>query len=450
MESTTKLQRMLTETSRWPKRRQVVKAFCCLHKNEETILGNFPIVCVCVCVCNFSNNARNSSISQLVPWISVSKLSCEKMTCISATLPSNKDKQSTFAKKVTLDKTKEGKSVDLIELSLACGAKAAFLTYGARIVTLCGSDGQNVILSLDTLEAYESDNSYQGASIGRVCNRIKDGQWTTANKTYQLSQNEGTTCTHGGRKGFDKHIWNIENLGQENNKAYVVLSTFSPDGDQGFPGDLKATVKYELEWRPNVACTILSITYEAISLADIPTIANLTNHVYWNLSGKQSQGEDIWSHSLHMGTKEYLETDAKLLPTGRILQAESKSYLDFTEERLLKGPPKEEVGIRNGYDHFFVLDKTGPKSSVEWMSTVRHAESKRTLELYSDQPGVQFYTGTFLQPSSLFPFHQYQGFCLEPSGFIDAVHHPNFPSIVLNPKETRTQKIQFYLFCGSQ
>jgi aldose 1-epimerase len=371
------------------------------------------------------------------------------MTSLSAARPSNQQKNATFAKRTTVDKTKDGKSTDLVELSLDCGSKACFLTYGARIVSLCGADSQNVVLSLDTLAAYESDKSYQGASIGRVCNRIKDGQLTIGNNTYQLSQNEATTCTHGGLVGFDKHVWKIESLGHENSKAHVVFSTFSPDGDQGFPGDIKATVKYELEWKADNACTILHITYEAESLADVPTVVNLTNHVYWNLSGKQEQGEDIWSHSLCLGTKEYLETDAKLLPTGRILQAESKSYLDFTEERLLKGPPKEESGIRNGYDHFFVFDKTGPKSSLEWMSTVRHAESKRTLKLYSDQPGVQFYTGTFLQASTMFPYHQYQGFCLEPSGFIDAVHHPNFPSILLRPRETRTQKMQFHLACSS-
>ncbi|GJQ08863.1 hypothetical protein GpartN1_g654.t1 [Galdieria partita] len=371
------------------------------------------------------------------------------MTSLSAVMPSNQQKNTTFAKKVTVDKTKEGKSVDLVELSLECGSKASFLTYGARIASFCGSDGQNVILSLNTLAAYESDESYQGASIGRVCNRIKDGQLTIGEKTFQLSQNEGTTCTHGGLKGFDKHVWQIESLGQEAHKAYVVFSTFSPDGDQGFPGDLKATVKYELEWKADMAGTVLYITYEVISLADVPTVVNMTNHVYWNLSGKQNQGENIWSHSLHLGSKEYLETDPKLLPTGRIIKADSQSYLDFTEERLLRGPPKEEVGIRNGYDHFFVFDKTGSKSAVNWMSTVRHAESKRTLQLYSDQPGVQFYTGTFLQASTMFPFHQYQGFCLEPSGFIDAVHHPNFPSILLHPKETKTQKIQFHLSCNS-
>ncbi|GJD07151.1 Aldose 1-epimerase [Galdieria sulphuraria] len=293
-----------------------------------------------------------------------------KMTSLSTALPSNQQKNTTFAKKVTVDKTKEGQSVDLVELSLDCGSKAAFLTYGARIVSLCGADGHNVTLSLDTLAAYESDKSYQGASIGRVCNRIKDGQLTIGKKTYQLSQNEGTTCTHGGLNGFDKHVWKIESLGEETHKAYVLMSTFSPNGDQGFPGDVKATVKYELEWVADIACTVLNITYGVESQADFPTVVNLTNHVYWNLSGKQNQGENIWSHTLRLGTKEYLETDAKLLPTGRILQAEPQSYLDFTEERLLKGPPKEETGIRNGYDHFFVFDKTGTKTIMNWMSTV--------------------------------------------------------------------------------
>eukprot|EP00871_Galdieria_phlegrea_P003378 jgi/Galph1/4040/GphlegSOOS_G2701.1 len=311
------------------------------------------------------------------------------MTFLQAYLPSNHIKNKNFAKKVAVGTTKKGESVDLVELSLENGSRAVFLSYGARIVSFCGADGQNVVLSLDSIQAYEEDKCYLGASIGRVCNRIKGGELIIGQKTFQLAQNEGKNCLHGGHVGFDKHIWQIEELSEGENKTYVVFSTFSPDGDQGFPSCVQAKVKYALERNEQLQRTELYITYDTINVGHVPTVTNMTNHVYWNLSGKQLEGETIWSHSLKLASSAYLETDANLIPTGNIKQIPPQSYLDFSEQKILGGPPKEEQGNRNGYDHYFVIKH----SQDEYQATVKHQTSGKTLQLWTDQPGLQFYTG---------------------------------------------------------
>jgi aldose 1-epimerase len=328
----------------------------------------------------------------------------------------------------------DGTPVDLFVLTNAAGVKVKIMTYGGIVTELHvpDRDGKlvDVVLGYDDLKGYLEKNPYFGAIVGRVANRIAHGKFTLDGKEYTLAINNGPNALHGGRKGFDKKVWKAEPLSATNGPALRLTYT-SPDGEEGYPGTLTTTVTYTLTDKNE-----LRIDYTATT--DQPTPVNLTNHSYFNLAGPASG--DILGHELMLNAAEYTPVDDKLIPTGEIKPV-SGTPLDFTVATaigaridLLKGEP-------GGYDHNFVL--RGEGKSLALAARVHEPKTGRVMEMETTEPGVQFYSGNFLDGTITgkggVVYRKHQGFCLEAQHFPDSVNHPNFPSIILRPGKTYTQ-----------
>lgn len=320
----------------------------------------------------------------------------------------------------------DGRTVQLFTLTNSNGMEVSITNYGGIVTSIKvpDEDGniENVVLGFDNLEQYKSGHPFFGAIAGRYANRIANGQFELNGETYQLATNDGENHLHGGEEGFDKKLWDAEVNEDENS---VTLSYLSPDGEEGYPGNLDVEVTYTLTEENE-----LRIDYHATT--DKATVVNLTNHSYFNLSGDPSQG--ILDHLLMIHADRYTPVDEGLIPTGELRPVEGTPF-DFTEP--------ETVGARiesipPGYDHNFVLND--PNSGIRQIATVEHEESGRIMEVYTDQPGVQLYTGNFLDGSLTghhgVPIEQYAALCLETQTFPDSPNKPDFPSAVLNPGET--------------
>ncbi|MDZ7717724.1 MAG: aldose epimerase family protein [Balneolaceae bacterium] len=320
----------------------------------------------------------------------------------------------------------DGSTVQLFTLTNSNGMEVSITNYGGIVTSIKvpDEDGniENVVLGFDNLEQYKSGHPFFGAIAGRYANRIANGQFELNGETYQLATNDGENHLHGGEEGFDKKLWDAEVNEDENS---VTLSYLSPDGEEGYPGNLDVEVTYTLTEENE-----LRIDYHATT--DKATVVNLTNHSYFNLSGDPSQG--ILDHLLMIHADRYTPVDEGLIPTGELRPVEGTPF-DFTEP--------ETVGARiesipPGYDHNFVLND--PNSGIRQIATVEHEESGRIMEVYTDQPGVQLYTGNFLDGSLTghhgVPIEQYAALCLETQTFPDSPNKPDFPSAVLNPGET--------------
>ncbi|SEF64137.1 aldose 1-epimerase [Nonomuraea solani] len=294
-----------------------------------------------------------------------------------------------------------GRQVESVELSSG-RLRAEVLTYGAIVRTLEVS-GVNVVLGLDTLEDYRTRSRYFGAVVGRYGNRIAGGTFTLDGVEFRLPLNNGPNSLHGGTEGFDSQVWTIA----ERTGSSVTLTLTSPDGDQGYPGTLTASVTYTL------ADDALRIDYTAET--DAPTVVNLTNHSYFNLKG----GGDVLDHVIRMEAEHYLPVDEDKIPTGELAKVKDTPF-DFREPHAL--------GERydGAYDHCFVLD--GP---------VQVTAGDLTMEVTTTEPGVQFYSGSMLDGVTT-PFGAFAGLCLETQHFPDAPNQPQFPSTVLRPGELRT------------
>lgn len=319
----------------------------------------------------------------------------------------------------------DGSSVQLFTLTNENGMEVSITNFGGIVTSIKvpDKDGniEDVVLGFDDFEKYKSGHPFFGAIAGRYANRIANGEFELNGETYQLATNDGENHLHGGNEGFDKKLWNAE-VNQDENS--VTLSYLSPDGEEGYPGNLDVDVTYTL-----TDDNELKIDYHATT--DKPTVLNLTNHSYFNLSGDPSQ--TILDHKLTINADRYTPVDDGLIPTGELRPVEGTAF-DFTEP--------ETVGARiesipPGYDHNFVLNN--PDSGVRKIATVEHEESGRVMEVYTDQPGVQFYTGNFLDGSLMDrngnPIEQYAALCLETQTFPDSPNKPDFPSPVLNPGE---------------
>ncbi|GAB2912868.1 aldose epimerase family protein [Nonomuraea fastidiosa] len=296
-----------------------------------------------------------------------------------------------------------GRQVEQVELSSG-RLRAEVLTYGAIVRTLEVS-GRNVVLGLDTLDDYRTRSRYFGAVVGRYGNRIAGGRFTLDGTEYRLPVNNGPNSLHGGTEGFDSKVWTIADRGD----ASVTLTLVSPDGDQGYPGTLTASVTYTLE------DDALRIDYTAET--DAPTVVNLTNHSYFNLKGV---GEgDILDHVIRMEADHYLPVDADKIPTGELAPVKGTPF-DFTEPHT--------VGERydGAYDHCFVLN-----------GGITVAAGGLTMEVTTTEPGVQFYAGSMLDGVET-PYGPFAGLCLETQHFPDSPNQPQFPSTVLRPGERRT------------
>ena len=321
----------------------------------------------------------------------------------------------------------DGKNVYRYIIKNKNGLTVELINYGGIITNLIVPDKDNnfedVVLGYDSLQDYIDDTPYFGAIVGRYGNRIANGKFSIDGKTYQLATNDGKHHLHGGIKGFDKVVWDGKTF-IEPSEAGVKLNYYSKDGEEGYPGNLKVTVVYTLNDDNE-----LMIDYEAET--DKPTVINLTHHSYFNLKG--AGNGDILEHKIMINADKYNDVDQTLIPTGEFNEVK-KTAMDFTTPNSI-GSRIEEV--EGGYDHNFVLNNFDGKMRL--VAKVKEPESGRIMEVYTDQPGIQFYSGNFLDGSNIGKggkvYNKHYGFCLETQHFPDSPNHSNFPSVVLRPGE---------------
>ncbi|MEU9589478.1 aldose epimerase family protein [Streptomyces sp. NPDC048219] len=315
------------------------------------------------------------------------------------------------------------------------GTRMKVLSYGGVVQSLEIPDRrgryENVSLGFDNLDDYVARSPHFGALIGRYGNRIAKGRFTLDGKQYQLSVNDGENSLHGGALGFDYRVWDVEPFTRGSDVGLVLHYT-SVDGEMGYPGTLRATVTYTLtrrgEWR---------IDYEATT--DKATVVNLTSHVYWNLAGEGSG--TIEDHELSIAASRFTPTDAGLIPTGELAKVAGTPF-DFRRAKPIGRDIREghpQLVTAKGFDHNWVLDK-GITDRPEHVVTLRDGASGRTLRIATDQPGLQFYSGNFLDGTLTGPggsvYRQGDALCLETQHFPDSPNHPSFPSTVLRPGQT--------------
>jgi aldose 1-epimerase len=343
-------------------------------------------------------------------------------------------KEKASVKKEAFGKTDDGAEVDLYTLTNPAGMTAKVMTYGATLTELDvpDRDGKtgDVVLGFDNLKDYLAGHPYFGSTVGRVANRVARGRFTLDGKEYELATNNGPNALHGGVKGFDKVVWKAEPATAPD-RAAVKFTYVSKDGEEGYPGKMTATVTYTL-----TADNELRLEYEA--RADKPTPVNLTNHTYFNLAGTKSG--DILGHELTIFADKYTPADDTLIPTGEIKPVRG-TPLEFTRATRIGERIDQIKSDPVGYDHNYVLNREGKELALA--ARVREPKTGRMMEMSTTEPGVQFYTGNFLDGKQTgrggVVYKKHWGFCLEAQHFPDAVNHANFPSIILRPGETYRQ-----------
>lgn len=329
-------------------------------------------------------------------------------------------------------KTDTGSRVDLFTLTNTRGRVAKITNYGTIITALQVPDRRgkfgNVVLGFDNLKQYLAGNpSYLGCTAGRVANRIAKGHFKLAGKNYQLAVNNGPNHLHGGIKGFDKIVWNAEIMpGKE---AAVKFTYTSPDGDEGYPGNLAVTVVMTL-----TNADELRIDYTATT--DHATPVNLTNHSYFNLAG----GGNVLGHELKIAAKFYTPVDPSSIPTGKIASVTGTPF-DFAKSKFIGRDFAHLTEKPTGYDHNFVLNGGGKKLAP--CAMVSEPTTGRVMEVLTTEPGVQLYTGNWLDGTQRghggVYYTQHSGFCLETQHFPNSVNRPKFPSVILRPGQTYRQ-----------
>ena len=321
----------------------------------------------------------------------------------------------------------DGQKVSLYTLTSASGALAKITDYGGIVTELWMPDKNgtlgDIVLGFDNLQGYLSKHPYFGCIVGRFGNRIGKGRFTLDGTTYQLAANNGENHLHGGLAGFDKVLWKAEPV-QSKDGVGLKLSYLSRDMEEGYPGNLEVTVVYTL-----TNANELRIDYTAST--DKPTICNLTNHSYFNLAGQGSG--DILKHELMLNADYYTPVDNAQIPTGEIHSVKD-TPMDFTRPRRI-GADFEQLKFGGGYDHNWVLNKTGDEMSLA--ARVYEPTSGRVMEVWTTEPGVQFYAGNFLDGTLTGKagkvYHRRYGLCLETQHFPDSPNKPDFPDTVLRP-----------------
>jgi aldose 1-epimerase len=330
--------------------------------------------------------------------------------------------------------TQGGDSVALYTFANRKGMEVKITNFGGIVTELRVPDSngkiEDVVLGFDNLKDYESNDPYFGAIIGRYANRIANGKFTLNGVTYTLASNNDANHLHGGLKGFDKVVWQAGTFVNDSTCG-LVLEYVSKDMEEGYPGNLKTTVTYTIYDENEVQIDYLATT-------DKPTIVNLTQHSYFNLTGNSKR--DILDHEVMIKSDQMVPVDDSLIPTGSLMSVAGTPF-DFTTmhsvgERI-EGDHAQLI-LGRGYDHCWVLrevDREDPK----WVIEAQDASSGRVLALATTEPGVQFYTGNFLDGSLTgkgdVRYEQRYGLCFEPQHFPDSPNQPNFPSVVLNPGE---------------
>jgi len=337
--------------------------------------------------------------------------------------------------KADFGKTKDGKAVEIYTLTNSRGSEARFITYGGTVVSLKVPDKQgkfgDVVLGFDSIADYEKHTAFFGALIGRYGNRIAKGKFTLDGRGYSLATNNGENHLHGGVKGFDKVVWTAK-PSTDQNGANLELTYLSVAGEEGYPGNLNIKVVYTL-----TEDNKLKIVYSATT--DKATVVNLTHHSYFNLAG----AGDILDHRLTLNADRFTPTDSGSIPTGVLANVKGTPF-DFTNETAIGariGQENEQLKFGHGYDHNWVLNRKG--KGVELAARVYDPTSGRVMEVLTTEPGIQFYSGNFLDASvpgkggKSYPLRS--GFCLETQHFPDSPNRSNFPSTVLRPGQTYSQ-----------
>ena len=320
----------------------------------------------------------------------------------------------------------DGTTVEMYTLTNAKGATAKVITYGATLTELWMPDKKgnlgDVVLGFDNLQGYEGKHPWFGATVGRVANRIAKGKFTLDGKEYSLEINDPPNNLHSGSHDLSRRVWKAEPL-HEKNAAAVKFSYSSPDGDEGFPGNFNISVVYRLT-NDN------ELKLEYTGKTDKATPVNMTNHSYFNLGS----GKDILSEVLYLQADSYTPVGAGLIPTGEIAPVKG-TPLDFTKPVAIGKHIAEMEGKPGGYDHNFVLSKEAGK--MKFAARVVDPSSGRQVEVWTTEPGIQFYSGNFLDGTITgkrgVVYGQHAAFCLETQHFPDSVNQPKFPSVILRP-----------------
>ena len=337
--------------------------------------------------------------------------------------------------------TPAGETVDVYTLTNPDGMEVRIMTFGGIITSLRvpDVDGKlgDVVLGFDRLEDYLRNPAFFGSIIGRYANRIANGRFTLDGQTYKLATNNGPNHLHGGNRGFDKVVWKGESF-KKNNLVGVILTHTSPDGDEGYPGTLSMRVTYTL-----TPGNKLEVDYEATT--DKATPVNLTQHSYFNLAGDGTR--DVLGHRLTLQASRYTPVDSNLIPSGGLATVEGTPF-DFRMQTSIGARiDQDDVQLRygNGYDHNFVIDRTGEE--LVPAAHVMEPTTGRVLEVSTTEPGIQLYTGNFLDGTlkgkNGSVYKKRMGFCLETQHFPDSPNKPTFPNTILRPGETYRSKTVF-------
>ena len=336
----------------------------------------------------------------------------------------------------------DGTKVEAVTLTNGAGMSAKIMTLGATLQSLMVPDKaghkDDVVLGYDTAQKYLSHPDFFGASVGRYANRIAKGKFGLDGKAYTLATNDGPNSLHGGIKGFDKRMWKIDSV-TSGADAKVVMSYVSADGEEGFPGELKVTATYSLNEQNE-----LRLEYRATTSK--PTVLNLTNHSYFNLSGNDAR--DVMGNMVTLHAARFTPVDATLIPTGE-RRAVAGTIFDFRNAHRvgdhIRDARDQQIRFGRGYDHNFIVD--GAAGTLRPAAVVEEPISGRMLEISVSAPGIQFYTGNFLDGTFFgkgqHSYRQGDSICLEPGVFPDAPNHTDFPTARLNPGQNYVNTIVY-------
>jgi aldose 1-epimerase len=348
------------------------------------------------------------------------------------------------ADRETFGSLPDGREVSAVTLRNGKGMSVRILAYGALVqqLTVPGRAGAaDVVLGYDGMDGYLAAPNYFGASVGRYANRIANGRFTLDGKIYQLAQNDGPNALHGGVQGFDKRLWEIADVSAGPGSASVTLTYRSADGEEGYPGNLAVSATYTLG-----EANELQIDYRATT--DKTTVVNLTNHSYFNLAGASS-GVSILDSVLTIPADSYTPVDTTLIPTGEFRPVEESAF-DFREatrigDRIRAGND-EQLRFGRGYDHNWVVSRE-PANGLQLLARLEDPGSGRVMEVLSNQPGIQFYSGNFLDGTVTGKagtiYRQGDALCLEPQVFPDTPNHPAFGSARLGPGDAYHNRIVY-------
>jgi aldose 1-epimerase len=338
----------------------------------------------------------------------------------------------------------DGTRIEAIGLSNGNGVTARIITLGATLQSLSVPDrngsSADIVLGYSSAAEYLQKPQYFGSTVGRYANRIKGGRFRLDGKDYSLPVNDGKNHLHGGPQGLDKVAWKVESATAGTRAAEAVLSYRSPDGDQGYPGTLDITAVYTLNEQNELA-----VEYRATT--DKPTIVNITNHAYFNLAG-EAEGHDVMDHRLTMMADRYTPVDETLIPTGELRRV-AGTVFDFREAEAIgtriRDGSDEQIRYGRGYDHNYVID--GTAGTLRPGARVEDPVSGRVMDVLTTAPGIQFYSGNFLDGTTSGKsgriYRQGDALCLEPQVFPDSPNQPDFPSARLDPGNTYVNRMVF-------